>query len=169
MAHELRGCHMNQRQVQRADFVTDVERGEALVFSVTEKVDKRFFSHTVVAEFGYRVGNSPPGQAEIHLRHTGSLTRIGIRGKVKHGDDWAASLLERVVSDATFVQTILPLDFKTFYLRQDEQGWQVTTTQIGASWIAMAFPPVRRYVPMGADQVKTLLATFQHLQSLLRS
>jgi hypothetical protein len=72
-----------------------------------------------------------------------------------------------LVADQPFIQAILPLDFQRFYLIQNEQGWRARTIQMGASWVSLAFPPVRRYIPLGQDQVEALLATFNRLHGLL--
>jgi hypothetical protein len=92
-----------------------------------------------------------------------------VQGRVKSGGALAEAVVERLVRDELFIQAILPLDFKHFHLIQDERGWRASTSQVGASWVWLAFPPIRRYIPMGADQVDALVATFRRLQTLLGS
>ena len=138
-----------------------------LSFYVTELVEKNFLAHTVIAEFEYHIGGSLPGQAKIQLEHTGNLRRTGIRARLKQGGDDLTTLIQTLQTDPQFLQAIIPLDFNTFYLIQDHDGWRVQTTQVGASWVNMAFPPVRRYVKMGPEQIEALLATFNRLQTIL--
>jgi hypothetical protein len=136
---------------------------------ITERLENSFLGHTVVAEFEYVIAGSPPGEAEVQLWHTGSLRRTGVDSRVKDGQTTVSALVDRLVSNEKFVQAILPLDFKTFYLLQDEGGWRAKTSQVGAAWVTMAFPPVRRYIPLGSDQVEALIATFNQLQVALGS
>lgn len=143
--------------------------GSGSGFTIRERVIKHFLAHTVVAEFEHRFRDTPPGAGELHLTHTGTLTRTGLRVQVKRPGDAAPALAKMLTADETFAQIILPLDFQYFYLIQDEQGWQAVTGQIGASWVQMAFPPTRRYVPLGAEQVEILLAVFARLQAILVS
>ncbi len=165
VANEFKGFQLNNLHPRQVEFVA----ADGLSFTVTERVDRQFMAHTVIAQFEYRVTGSQPGQAEIHLSHTGSFKRTGLGSRVKQGGNGAAELITRLQNDESFIQAMLPLDFKTFHLIQDEHGWRAITSQIGASWVAIAFPPVRRYVPMGSDQVETLLVVFNRLQALLGS
>lgn len=164
VAREFKQFQCYSRAPYQAQFVAP---GDHLTFEASERVEKSFLTYTVVTDFVYQIGGSPPGQAEIHLAHTGNLRRTGISGRVKSGGEAARAVLDRLAADQPFIQAILPLDFQRFYLIQDEQGWRVNTMQMGASWVSLTFPPVRRYIPLGQDQVEALLATFNRLCLLL--
>lgn len=154
---------------QALHHVQFIAPGDKLTFGVTERVEKSFLTYTVVAHFEYLIAGSVPGRAEIQLRHSGGLRRTGISGRVKFGGKLAEMVVRQVETDQPFVRAILPLDFQRFYLVQDDHGWRVNTCQVGAAWVAITFPPVRRYVPLGRDQVDSLVATFRRLQLLLGS
>ncbi|MBE7473385.1 MAG: hypothetical protein DPW09_24205 [Anaerolineae bacterium] len=164
VAREFKQFQCFPRALPQAQFVAP---DSSLTFEASEWIEKNFLGHTVLIEFEYRVEGSAPGQAEIQLAHTGHLRRSGISGRVKSGGAAAQAVINQLVTDEAFAQAILPLDFQQFYLIQDERGWRAATRQVGAAWIAMAFPPVRRYVPLGQDQVAALVATFKRLQQML--
>jgi hypothetical protein len=164
VTREFKQFQCYPRTPYQAQFVTS---GDHLTFEASERVEKSFLTYTVVTDFVYQINGSPPGQAEIHLAHTGNLRRTGISGRVKSGGEAARAVLGRLAADQPFIQAILPLDFQRFYLIQDDQGWRAETIQVGASWVSLAFPPVRRYIPLGQDQVEALLATFNRLRRLL--
>jgi hypothetical protein len=138
-------------------------------FTVRERVLRHFLAHTVTAEFERRFGDTPAGEGQLHLTHTGALTRTGLRIQVKRSSETAPTVATKLTADESFVQAILPLDFQYFHLLQDEQGWRAVTGQMGAAWVHMALPPTRRYVRMGPEQIEALLATFKRLETLLRA
>ena len=166
VAHEFKEFQYYPRALHQAQFVAP---DDSLTFEVSERVEKSFLTYTVVTDFEYLINGSAPGRAKIHLGHTGNLRRTGVSGQVKSGGEPAEAVVKRLMADQPFVQAILPLDFKHFHLLQDERGWRANTSQMGAAWVSITFPPVRRYVALGVDQVMALLATFRRLQILLGS
>jgi hypothetical protein len=166
VAREFDGFQPDYPAPGRAEFTA---ADNSLTFNLAERMEKQFLAYTVIAEFEYIVKGSEPGKGEIHLSHMGNLKRTGIHARIKAGGERPGAAARQLTGDELFAQTILPLDFKYFYLILDERGWRIKTSQVGAAWVSMTFPPMRRYVPMGQDQVKTLLATFSRLQQLLGS
>lgn len=138
-----------------------------ITFLGVQTASRTLLSRTTEVEFQYRIPNSQPGDAEIHLSHTGSWSRTGIKGKVKKGGREAQQVVDSLTADKNFYDAFFPLDSKHFHLVQDSQGWQVKTSQMGAAWLAIKFPPTRRYIPMGADQIEALINNFLALNKIL--
>ena len=132
-----------------------------------QTASRTLLSRTTEVEFQYRIPHSKPGKAEIHLNHTGSWSRTGIKASVKEGGAEAQRVADKLTADKQFYAAFFPLDSKHFHLVQDSEGWQVKTSQMGAAWLAIKFPPTRRYIPMGADQVETLIGCFVALNKIL--
>lgn len=157
-------------EVEAVESAADVEvtaeftsKEKELLFLGVQTATRTLLSRTTEVEFQYRIPNSQPGDAEIHWGHTGNFKRTGIRGKVKRGGDDAQAVVDALTADKAFYDAFFPLDSKHFHLVQDEAGWIVKTGQMGAAWLAIKFPPTKRYIPMGQDQVDSLIATFKSL------
>lgn len=166
VSHEFAGaCHVTPLAADRAIFQT---KTSPMQFEAVEKVNQRLLSRTEECEFQLRVPAKIAEGVMIHLNHTGSFSRTGIEAKVKRGGAEAHALAERIRRDTPFVAAMLPLDSKYFYVGCDAEGWLVQTGQMGAAWLAMRVPPMKRYIPMGKEQVQTLVQTLQRLDALLR-
>ncbi|MEM7802807.1 MAG: DUF3156 family protein [Chloroflexota bacterium] len=139
---------------------------DKLEFLAVQTATRTLLSRTTEIEFQFRISNSRPGDAEIHLGHTGNFSRTGIRHKIKRGDHTTRGLIERLVEDKPFKAAFMPLDSKHFYLIQNEAGWTVKTGQMGAAWLAIKFPPTKRYIPMGEAQIHSLIQTFKRLSRI---
>lgn len=138
-----------------------------LSFLGVQTATRTLLSRITEVAFHYRIPNSQPGDAEIHLSHTGTFSRTGIKTVVKRGGPNAQAIADQLTADKTFNTAFFPLDSKHFHLIQDEQGWLVKTGQMGAAWLAIKFPPTRKYIPMGADQTETLISCFMTLNKVL--
>lgn len=166
VSHEFAGaCHVTPLAANRAVFQT---KTSAMQFEVVEKVNQRLLSRTEECEFQLRVPARVETTVTIYLNHTGRFSRTGIQATVKRGGATAQALADHLLLDAAFVTAMLPLDCKYFHLTGDANGWLVQTGQMGAAWLAMRVPPMKRYIPMGKEQVQTLVQTLQRLDALLR-
>ncbi|MEM8860359.1 MAG: DUF3156 family protein [Chloroflexota bacterium] len=143
--------------------VTAEFSSKSMAFKAIQTATRTLLSRTTEVEFQYRIPNSQPGDCEIHWGHTGSFSRTGIRGRAKRGGEKGQKISDLLTADQTFYEAFFPLDSKHFHLVQDEHGWMVKTGQMGAAWLAIKFPPTKRYIPMGQDQVDSLIKTFEAL------
>lgn len=141
----------------------------ALEFEVRERPQAQFLMHIVVCEWRLRVPCERPGQARIGLRHTGAIRRQGVAARLLAGEaeQWAP-LLQKLCSDQSLLERLLPLDFKHLELWRDEQGWQVRLEHFGASEVVNRLPGFRRYIRLSAQQRAALLGSFTELYKLLR-
>jgi hypothetical protein len=130
--------------------------GPALV--VGTKVEKRFLGRTEVAVFRTRIPDSSWSPVKLEVRHTGRRTRTGV--EVRGGDGGLASSLE---TDERFAAAAMPLDFKEFDIVSDGEILTASVELMGASYVAIAFPPMRSYVRLYPDQREALVATFAEL------
>jgi hypothetical protein len=129
-----------------------------------ECVQRSFLNRTTVVQFEYAFANTPAGECEVFLAHTGAITRTGVQARVRRGD---ATMMRTLLRDAGLLEQLMMLDFTEFVLVQDSAGWRTHTTQMGASWVNMAFPRTSRYVPLGRAQVDALVNTLRRLEALL--
>lgn len=83
------------------------------------------------------------------------------------GDDAIRDLAGRIEKDEGFVAAILPLDFTRFALQSDGIEWKTNVELMGASLVAIAFPPIRSYVRLYPDQLQALTATFAELDRVM--
>ncbi|MCS7055377.1 MAG: DUF3156 family protein [Thermoflexales bacterium] len=118
---------------------------------------------TAVMQFEYAFANTPAGECEVHLTHTGVITRTGVQARARRGN---AAVVNAFLRDAVVRERLTTLDFIEFVLIQDSTGWRARTTQMGAAWVYMAFPRTSRYVPMGHGQVRALIDVFKRLDEL---
>lgn len=166
VSHEFMGmCQVTPLAVDRAVFVT---KAPFMQFEVVERVKKGLLSRTEESEFQLRVPVRGKTAVILHLNHTGHFSRTGIAATVKQGGAEARALADRLLLDEAFVAAMMPLDSKYFHLERDADGWLVQTGQMGAAWLAMRVPPMKRYIPMGKEQVQVLVQTLQQLNTLLR-
>ena len=152
-----------------ADDQVELVAPKGLTFIICERLEKRFMAYTVTTEFCFSLPGAAPGDGELHLSHTGIFKRTGLRVQVKRSGEAAGAVARRLTGSQDFGQAILPLDFQYFHLRQDANGWHAFTGQVGAAWVVMTFPPTRRYIPLGPDQVAALVGVFEQLQTLFAS
>lgn len=138
-----------------------------LSFLAIQTATRTLLSRTTEVTFHYRIPHSKSGEAEIHFSHTGSFSRTGIKAKVIRGGSEAQAISDRFTADEMFYAAFFPLDSKHFHLIQDEQGWLIKTGQMGAAWLAIKFPPTKKYIPMGADQTEALINCFVAANKIL--
>jgi hypothetical protein len=136
--------------------------GGGPVLWVGTRVEKRFLGRTEIAVFQTHFPNPSGVPAELEVRHTGGRTRTGveIRGRGSGGDYLQSALAD----DHGFADAALPLDFKRFDLVSDAETLTATIELMGASYVTIAFPPMRSYVRLYPDQREALVATFGELE-----
>ncbi|MCW1969149.1 MAG: DUF3156 family protein [Anaerolineae bacterium] len=139
-----------------------------LHFRAQPREIKQFMGRTIEVDFWCELTKNQPGNAKIALHHVGSLKRTGVASKVAIGSATTQAQLQHLLDHAQLNTALTALDFKAFLLVQDANGWHAKTHLMGAAWVAMAFPPLKRYIPMGGDQVNHLITAFTQLAHLFK-
>jgi hypothetical protein len=150
-------------EVNRAELTL---HDESLQFYANECVEKSLLSRTSIAEFVCVFGGEA-GDIEIHLTHSGAVKRTGIDGRAIRGKQSASATMMQLLNDKPLATAMLPLDFTRLVVIRDANGWRAQIQLMGASYVTMSFPPTKRYVPMGREQVEALLKTLLRLKDLL--
>jgi hypothetical protein len=152
---------MVRRSEGTAEFVPE-EGGPVL--EVSERVERRFLGRTVIARFRTVVPARDWGPGRASVIHTGRLRRQGIEVRDEYGSDEAAELVETLGNDAEFVRSATQLDFTRFELSLDGEVCIADVELMGASLVAIAFPPIRSYVRLHRDQREALIGTLTALE-----
>ena len=136
--------------------------GGGPVVVVGTRVEKRLLGRTEIAVFRSHFSDPSGVPAELEVRHTGHRTRTGIEIRKRGGyGDYLASIL---ADDQGLADAALPLDFKRFDLISDGETLTATVELMGASYVSIAFPPMRSYIRLYPDQREALVATFGELE-----
>lgn len=145
------------------------ENGE-IAFQAREQVSGGLLMQVASTEFCYPVPQSPAGHAEIVVRHRGLVRRQGIAVKVTKGrSDLTDSVAQSLSADSALRSALMPLDFSSCRLIQDESGWRVTVVPFGASEVVNRFPAYSRYIRLTHAQIRALLAGFKAFGRILRT
>lgn len=162
LAGDLAGYRLDRPSEGFATFLP--ESGEGPVLEVRERVERRFLGRTRVARFGATF--PAPGWSDQTLRvvHTGGLRRTGMSVGSDAEDSALVGLLE---SDEDFLAAAATLDFKHYEIAIRDENCVVTVELVGASLVAIAFPPIRSYVRLYPDQREALVDGFKALGRLL--
>jgi hypothetical protein len=137
-------------------------RNGDLTFNVTLRVERHFLMRIEVAEFTVLmtlVGE--PGR--IELGHRGRKKRTGVTARAMPDRPDLRSIAERLVGSRTFQSAFLGLDSKRATVEVGPGLSVGRIRHIGFSRVVMAFPPTRKYVTAGPNQVEALLATLREL------
>ncbi|MCI0425547.1 MAG: DUF3156 family protein [Actinobacteria bacterium] len=134
---------------------------------VDARVERRFLGRTEIARFTIETSAPFPEPARLGIHHTGARHRIGLEARVRQGGESTERLARVIETDDVLVSAALPLDFTHFDVTHDGASWRTTVELMGAALVAMAFPPMRSYVRLHADQREALLETFKELERLL--
>jgi Protein of unknown function (DUF3156) len=163
LSHDLVGYSREQGRERAVRFVPD-DGGVPL--EVTERVERRFLGRTTIARFS--TTHAGGGDAcRLVISHRGSRHRMGLGVEVVQGDDRAGELALEIEGDQMLARVALPLDFTRFELGCDGRGWRTVIELMGASLVAMAFPPMRSYVRLYPDQRDALAGTVAEIDRIL--
>jgi hypothetical protein len=136
-------------------------------FIVDRRVERRFLGRTEIAQFRTVTPVAFTERCHLRVRHTGGRRRTGIEAVAREGGTAARHLAERITADHALAQATLPLDFTRFDIRHDGSGWETTIELMGATVVAIAFPPMRSYVRLYPDQSGALTSTLSELTRIL--
>jgi len=166
LAHDLPGLHAEPVNATCWQFSQADARWD---FVVHEQVQAQFLMHIVSSRFVMQVINSAGGKAHISLTHRGLWQKKGLHWKIKFGDQvYLHALLAMLSADQPLHQALMGLDFHCFELIQDDHGWRVEVQPYAASFVAVRFPALRRYIRLEFDQAQRLLNALARLQGKLR-
>jgi hypothetical protein len=156
---ELRGCfRVDGSDASRVTL--RIPAGE-LEILLRECIERHVLMHIVGLEMVLHVpSRSLPG-ATIEIRNTGMLFRTGIRcsAPVRFAGD-LQPFMERIESDRHLREILMKLDFRRCRIDGIEGGWNVLIEPYGASEVVNRMPSFRRYIRMGAGQVKAVAEAF---------
>lgn len=147
--------------------VSFVPDDDGSVLLVSSRVEKRFLGRTEIVLFEAEYPAASLGEFKLDIRHTGRARRTGTEARVVEGGEAARRLADALGHDTKFVAAALPLDFKKFSVWGDDSMAHARIELIGASYVGIAFPPVRSYVRLYPDQREALIATFRELGRLI--
>jgi hypothetical protein len=165
VAADLPGYH--RRPAEQGAVHFDPDNG-GMPLEMTQKVERRFLGRTTVARF-HSTLVSPADKCRLVIRHKGFRRRAGIEVSVVEGGVFASAIALKLEDDRDLIQAIAPLDFKRFELRSDGETWRTTVELVGASLVAIAFPPIRSYVRLYPDQRSALISTFHSVSRALEA
>lgn len=133
-----------------------------LMFNVTLRVERHFLMRIEVAEFTVlmKLAGKP---GEIELGHRGRQKRTGVIARPVPDRPDLKAIGERLAGSRAFESAFLGLDSKRATVEVGRGLSVGRIRHIGFSRVVMAFPPTRKYVTAGPDQVETLLTTLREL------
>lgn len=133
-----------------------------LKFNVTLRVERHFLMRIEIAEFTVlmKLAGEP---GKIELGHRGRKKRIGITARPVPDRPDLRALGERLAGSETFESAFLGLDSKRATVEVGPGLSVGRIRHIGFSRVVMAFPPTRKYVTAGPDQVEAMVATLREL------
>lgn len=137
-------------------------RDSDLTFNVTLRVERHFLMRIEVAEF--TVLMKLAGEAgKIELGHRGRKNRTGVTTRPVPDRPDLRAIAERLAGNPTFERAFLGLDSKRATVEVGPGLSVGRIRHLGFSRVVMAFPPTRKYITAGRDQVEALLATLREL------
>lgn len=137
-------------------------RDRDLTFNVTLRVERHFLMRIEVAEFTVLmklVGEA--GRIELGHRGRKKPTRVTARPVPDRPD--LRAIGERLVANRSFERAFLGLDSKRATVEVGPGLSVGRIRHIGFSRVVMAFPPTRKYITAGTDQVGALMTTLKEL------
>ena len=143
------------------------EKGIGPVLTMGGRVRKRFLGRTEIAQFQTVTDVRRWGHARLRVHHTGRLKRQGIDVRVEEGSEEATKLASTLSSDAEFGDSASLLDFTRFDIDLDGERCVATVEVMGASFVSIAFPPIRSYVRLHDDQREALVGCLSALERLV--
>lgn len=136
------------------------------VLEVSQRVERRFLGRTLIARFHTTFPAPRWGSGRLRVEHTGRLKRDGMSVGVVEGPEKMEALARRLTSDPAFSTAVLALDFTRFDLSLDGVQCAAEVELMGASLVAIAFPPIRSYVHLHPDQREALIGSLTALRRL---
>lgn len=133
-----------------------------LSFNVTLRVERHFLMRIEVAEFTVlmKLAGEP---GKIELGHSGGRKRTGVTARPVPDRPDLKAIGQRLVGSRAVESAFLGLDSKRATVEVGPGLSVGRIRHIGFSRVVMAFPPTRKYVTAGTDQVEALLATLGEL------
>lgn len=123
---------------------------------------------TEIARFQTMITVRQWGQeARLRVHHTGRLRRGNPGVTVEHGSGEAVGLAAALMSDAEFVAAVSSLDFTRFDLELEGDSCVTTVELMGATFVSIAFPPIRSYIRLHGDQRDALIASLVALERVV--
>lgn len=160
----LTGCQA--LEPGRARFVW----ADEVAFEVRERTESQLLMHIVVCEFRLQCSARSEGTATLELHHTGAIRRAGLGWKQKGGE---AGLLDavrqRLESDRSLYDALMPLDFKRLRLERAEGQWTVVLEHMGGSEVVNRMPAFRRYIRLDPQQRDLLLSALTGFRRMLQT
>lgn len=126
--------------------------GDGPVLEVTSRIEKRFLGRTETAVFRAGIHLSPAEESIVALSHTGGLKRTGVTASLVEGGESGERVASALASDRSLTEALMPLDFTRFEVICGPAGCRAEVELMGASQVAIAFPPIRSYVHLYPDQ-----------------
>ncbi|CAN5826921.1 hypothetical protein BH23ACT4_BH23ACT4_12340 [soil metagenome] len=133
-----------------------------LTFNVTLRAERHFLMRIEVAEFTVLMKLASE-VGRIELGHSGKRKRTGVTARPVPDRPDLKAIGERLVGSRAFEGAFLGLDSKRAIVELDPGLSVGRIRHIGFSRVVMAFPPTKKYITAGPDQVEALLATLREL------
>lgn len=140
--------------------------GTGPVIEVASRVQRRFLGRTEVAVFAVSYPVSI-GDFAVALAHDGKLRRSGLVARRRSDGEVGAAVSQALTGDPALAAASMSLDFTRFDVDGDQDGCRATIELVGASYVSIAFPPIRSYVRLYPDQRQALLASFDEVGRIL--
>ena len=134
-------------------------------FQVVQQVERHFLMRIEVAEFRVPL-RLRAGPGRIGLRHRGRRGPTRISAVAKPDTIDLVDLAARLVDDAELNRLFGQLDAKKAVLEIGPQASTAAIRNVGLSRVVMAFPPTRKYIAAGPEQIHALRATLRYLAQI---
>ena len=131
-------------------------------FQVVQRVERHFLMRIEVAEFRIPL-RLRGGPGHIRLRHRGRRGASRFSAVARPRAVELAGLAARLVDDTGLSRCFGQLDAKRAVLEIGPQASTAVIRNVGLSRVVMAFPPTRKYIAAGPQQIDCLRATIRHL------